>query len=177
MQKINLLVNFFNMNLLVNVFVKYIHLSHVSTVCKKKKKKRLTPKGVEYTYYYVKYFNFIKNTKLFAILPLILFVLKLIHVVCLNLSVKFLNKLVLQNKFLLCFCTWFSKRMNHHNGCWLDHVAMDTLQLFASTFVHTPELLVLPIRNPQPLLKHCEIKRSTWIKQDGWRKDRSSLID
>lgn len=75
------------------------------------------------------------------------------------------------NESLLSLCTWFSKGMNHHNGCWLDHVAMDTLQFFPSPLVYTRQLLVLPIGYPQPVLKYCKVKRSTWMNQNRGKED------
>lgn len=50
--------------------------------------------------------------------------------------------------------------MHHHNGCWLDHVPMDTLQFSPSALVYAPQLLVLPIGYPQPVLKYGKVKRS-----------------
>lgn len=62
--------------------------------------------------------------------------------------------------------------MNHHDGCWLDHVAMDTLQFLPGPLVNAPQLLVLLIRYPQPVLEYGEVKGSPWMNgsngKDGW---------
>ncbi|KAA8588654.1 hypothetical protein FQN60_009999, partial [Etheostoma spectabile] len=61
--------------------------------------------------------------------------------------------------------------MNHHDGCWLDHVAMDNLQFSPSPLVHAPQLLVLLVRYPQPVFKYCQVKRPTWRHQNGGKED------
>ena len=63
---------------------------------------------------------------------------------------------------LLSLGTWFSERMNHHDGGRLHHVATDLLQFLPGPLVNAPQLLVVPVRDPEPVFKHGKVERTTW---------------
>lgn len=55
--------------------------------------------------------------------------------------------------------------MNHRDGGRLHHVATDELQRFPSSLVNAPQLLLLLVGDPQPVLEHSEAERSTWVEK------------
>lgn len=83
-----------------------------------------------------------------------------------NITSVFTDKALTKHFFCCCFSTWLSKGVNHHNGCWSDQVAMDTLERLPSPLVYAPQLLMLPVRDPQPVFKDCQVKRSSWANSN-----------
>lgn len=69
-----------------------------------------------------------------------------------------------QNFTTSLLCTWFRQGMNHRDGGGLHHVATDELQRFPGSLVNAPQLLLLLVRDPQPVLKHSEAERTTWVE-------------
>lgn len=60
--------------------------------------------------------------------------------------------------------TRFCQGMNHHDGGGLHHVAADELQRFPGSLVNAPQLLLLLVGDPQPVLEHGEAERATWVE-------------
>lgn len=55
--------------------------------------------------------------------------------------------------------------MNHHDRGGLHHVSADELQRFPGSLVNAPQLLLLLVGDPQPVLEHREAKWMTLVEQ------------